>query len=193
MNWKDLGEAIAKIGLPLLGAVLPIPGGAAFGTALASAIGSPSAKPEDILNLLTQNADAVQKAKQFEDQHQEKMLDLQLNYELQERKADSADIASVNSAIVAEANASAHENWWQTGWRPFNGYVVGLASLVTTAGVLWLAYLAIFHHDAASLNAIPVIVNAVAVVLAIPGAAVGITAWHRGVMQREQVKSKGAS
>lgn len=78
MDLKSFGEAVAKIGLPLLGAVLPIPGGAAIGTALAAAIGAGSSKPEDILAALTSNADAIEKAKEFEAAHTETMLQLQL-------------------------------------------------------------------------------------------------------------------
>jgi len=92
MDWKDLGEEVAKIGLPLLGAVLPIPGGAAIGTALASAIGS--GKPEDILTALTANADAVLKAKQFEETHRETMLQMQLKYETDMYAAEVEDRAS---------------------------------------------------------------------------------------------------
>jgi L-cysteine desulfidase len=78
MDLKSFGESLAKIGLPLLGAVLPIPGGAALGTALASMIGAGSGKPEDILAALTANADALEKAKEFEATHAETMLQLQL-------------------------------------------------------------------------------------------------------------------
>ena len=81
MDWKDVGAAIAKLGLPLLGAVLPIPGGAAIGTALASAIGSGSANPSDILTALSANADALEKAREFEQAHQETMLQIQLAHE----------------------------------------------------------------------------------------------------------------
>jgi Holin of 3TMs, for gene-transfer release len=192
MDLKDFGMAVAKLGLPLLGAVLPIPGGVAIGTALASAIGSGSTKPEDILATLTANADALQKAKEFEMTHQETMLKLKIDQEVEERKADSADLASVNATMQAEATSSNNENWWQKGWRPFNGYVVGLASFVTTIGVLYLSYMAVFGKDPSALNAIPTIVSSIAMVLAIPGAAVGITAWHRGMMQRTQAMSDTA-
>jgi type IV secretory pathway VirB2 component (pilin) len=189
MDWKELGTAVAKIGLPLLGAVLPIPGGAAIGTALASAIGSGSSKPEDILASLSANAEALQKAKEFELTHQETMLKLQLDYEIEQRKADSADVAAVNTTMQTEATSSANENWFQKGWRPFNGYVVGLASFVVVIGVLYLSYMAVFGKDPGALNAIPTIVSSIAMVLAIPGAAVGITAWHRGMLQREEASS----
>jgi hypothetical protein len=94
MDWKALGEQAAKIGLPLLGAVLPIPGGAAIGTALASAIGASSADPQDILTALTASADTQLKAKQFEQTHQETMLQIQLKYETDQYAAEVSDRAS---------------------------------------------------------------------------------------------------
>lgn len=189
MDWKALGEALAKIGLPLLGAALPLPGGAAIGTALAAAIGAPSTKPEDILATITGNAQALQAAKEFQGRHEERMLELTTQAETEQRKADSADIAAVNTTMQAEATSSQNESWYQKGWRPFNGYVVGAASLVTVFGVFWLSWIALSTKDMSALNAIPVIVSSIAMVLAIPGAAVGITAWHRGVLQRLQVSA----
>lgn len=189
MDWKALGESLAKIGLPLLGAALPVPGGAAIGTALASLIGSPSAKPEDIMTALNSNADAMVKAKQFEAENRVQLLQMAYNYEIEQRKADTADVAAVNTTMVAEATNSASEEWYQKAWRPFNGFVVGFASLVTVAGVLWLSWLALVGKDMNALNAIPTIVSSIAMVLAIPGAAVGITAWHRGRAQIAEIQS----
>lgn len=94
MDLKSFGEAIAKLGLPLLGAALPIPGGEAIGAALASHIGAPSSSPEDILATLTQSADAIQKAKEFELTHQETMLKITTDYEIEQQKVDAGDRAS---------------------------------------------------------------------------------------------------
>jgi hypothetical protein len=101
MDWKDLGGELARVGLPLLGAVLPIPGGAAIGTALASALGAKSADPNDILNALTANADAALKAKQFEETHQETMLGLQLKFETDQYSAEVSDRANARSMQVS--------------------------------------------------------------------------------------------
>lgn len=94
-NWTDIRDQLVKLGLPLLGASLPVPGGAAIGTALASVIGSPSSSPGDVINILTQNADALQKAKEFEATHQETMLKItveaeQATYEAEVKDRDSA-------------------------------------------------------------------------------------------------------
>ena len=194
IDWKTLGENVAKIGLPLLGAVLPVPGGAAIGTALASAIGSKSANPQDILDMLTSSAEAVEKAKQFELTHQETMLKLQLDNDAAMRAADSADLATVNATMQAEAANSANENWFQKGWRPFNGYVVGLASFVAVVFVCVLFYQAMSNPNGSSIASvcaqIPALAFAIAAILGVPGAAVGITAWHKGMLQRNQAQGQ---
>jgi roadblock/LC7 domain-containing protein len=189
MDWKAITESLAKVGLPLIGAALPIPGGMAIGAALASAIGAPTAKPEDILATLTASADAQAKALQFQMENRQKLLEMAYNYEIEQRKADTADVAAVNATMTAEAVNSANESWYQKSWRPFNGFVVGIASLVTVIGVLWLSWLALVGKDLNALNAIPTVVSSIAMVLAIPGAAVGITAWHRGRAQIAEIQS----
>jgi hypothetical protein len=97
MDWKSLGSEVAKLGLPLLGAVLPIPGGAAIGAALASAIGAGNSDP----SALTSSADAVEKAKEFELTHQETMLGLKLKADADERAAMVADRGSARTMQIS--------------------------------------------------------------------------------------------
>jgi len=100
MDWAELGTQIAKIGLPLLGAVLPIPGGAAIGTALAEHIGSASSAPNDILAKLTESADAVEKAKEFELTHQETIMKLKIDHEVALVEAERKDRDSARQAMT---------------------------------------------------------------------------------------------
>ena len=108
MDWKELGSAIAKIGLPLLGAALPIPGGAAIGTALAAAIGSPSGNPQDILATLTSSAEAVEKAKEFQAKHEETMLQMKI----------SADISDAQEVTKRQQADMASDSWLSKNIRP---------------------------------------------------------------------------
>lgn len=101
MDWKELGESVAKLGLPLLGAALPIPGGEAIGAALASHIGATSGKPEDILATLTQSADAVQKAKEFELTHQETMLKITTDAQIADQQIVVGDRESARAREIA--------------------------------------------------------------------------------------------
>lgn len=197
MDWKDLGQKVAQFGLPLLGAVLPIPGGAAIGAALASAIGAKSGAPDDIMAALTQSADAQAKARQFELDHQHRMLGLQLEYEKSMRAADTDDLRAVNETMRVELANSAAEAWYQKAWRPFNGFVVGAGSFVSVVYVCVLFHKAITSPElgmnmAVVINTIPQLASAVAMILAVPGAAVGIAAWNRGKMKLEKVRKGNA-
>ena len=191
MDWKSLGDEVAKLGLPLLGAILPIPGGAAIGTALASAIGSGSTKPEDILATLTASAEAVDKAKQFELQHQETLLKMNLDYDIAMRTSDSTDIAVVNTTMTAELTNAAAESWYQKAWRPANGFAVALGAFMSVLATCWLFYLALVDKDTNALSVIPQMASSVALILGVPGAAVGIAAWHRGV--QKTIEAQNAS
>lgn len=186
MDWKELGTAIAKIGLPLLGAVLPIPGGAAIGGALANAIGAKSGKPEDILATLTQSAEAQEKAKEFELTNAKDLEQMRLAHDEAMRKADSQDIAVVNGTMVAELTNAQNEAWYQKAWRPACGFSVAGGSFASVCGAMFLMYRAIILHDMAALSAVPALASAVATILAVPGAAVGIAAWGRNKLKLQR-------
>ncbi len=94
MDLKQLGIELAKIGLPLLGAALPVPGGAAIGAALASHIGAKDSKPESILTALTQSPELAQKAREFEALHTEKLLAMTLDAEKAANQATLDGLAS---------------------------------------------------------------------------------------------------
>ena len=162
MDWKALGQEVAKLGLPLLGAALPLPGGMAIGTALAAMVGSSSAKPEDILTALTTNADALQKAHEFEETHQEKMLEITTNAEIESRKADSADIASVNEVLKADSQGS---SYWQKNHHAYE----------TSFTLLMVA--AIYVVLPAAKVPVPAVPGDVWIMI---GAILGVAAWHGG-------------
>jgi hypothetical protein len=116
MDIKEIGEAIAKLGLPLIGAALPIPGGAAIGAALAAKIGSPSSDPGDLLTTLTQNADQLERAKEFEATHAETMLKLQIDAQTAQTSA-AVQFAQVDEQDRASARArqAAVKDWTPAG------------------------------------------------------------------------------
>jgi len=94
MDIKAILEGFAKIGLPILGAALPIPGGMAIGGALASMIGADSPKADDILAKLTSSSEALEKAKEFQLTHQETLIKLATDAEIAKINADVADATS---------------------------------------------------------------------------------------------------
>jgi hypothetical protein len=105
MDIKGVLQGFAKIGLPLLGAALPVPGGVAIGTALAGLIGAGDGatpvKPEDILAKLTQDAEALEKAKEFEETHQEKLLSIAADQEGRLYESEVADRKSARDMQIA--------------------------------------------------------------------------------------------
>lgn len=155
MDWKGLGESLAKIGLPLLGAALPIPGGAAIGSALASAIGSSSDKPDDILAAITSNADALAKAKQFESQHQETMLKMTLD-------AQTSALEAVNKTLQTEAMGG---SFWQKNHHAFE-----CSFTVILVGMIYFLLPLIGKP-------VPSVPETAWMML---GAILGVTAWQRG-------------
>jgi hypothetical protein len=138
VNLKELGEAIAKVGLPLLGAALPIPGGAAIGAALASHVGASSSKPEDILATLGASAEAVQKAKEFEATHQEHMLELTSKYEAGMAQAEADDRKSARQAATdTKAQTPAFLSWIVIlGTFAMYGYLLGYGNPKTLDDVI---------------------------------------------------------
>lgn len=106
MDWKELGVAVAKLGLPLLGAALPLPGGAAIGTALAGAIGAQSDKPEDIFSQLALSPANVQAAKEFQAKHEERMLEITSGHEERSFQQELDDKKSARQREVDMANSS---------------------------------------------------------------------------------------
>ena len=150
----------------------------------------------DISSSVLGSADLL-KLKQFELEHEDELMKdrleedkLTLQLQLADITADTSALETVNKTMQAEAANSANENWWQKGWRPFNGYVVGLGSFVSVCFVCWLFYETLTSKPqdlAAVIAMIPQLAFNISCILAVPGAAVGITAWHRGRLQREQI------
>jgi hypothetical protein len=184
MNWKDIGTKLAALGLPALGAAIAGPAGMAVGKLIAGSLGlGADATPEQTAAALGNvSGDQIVALKTIEAQ----MARDKLEHDTKERQADSADLAAINQTMQAEGKS---EHWLQWSWRPLNGLSLALGSLLLVVGVLVMAGVAIYNKDFASLNAIPTIVMSVSAALAVPGAVCGVTAWHKGVMQRIQAQN----
>lgn len=103
MDWKALGEQIAKLGLPLLGTALAGPAGGAVGAALASHIGGDAAAsgvPQDVLSAITESAEAGRRAREFEATHQERLLQLTTTAQMEAQKAEAEDRQSARAVMV---------------------------------------------------------------------------------------------
>lgn len=155
MDIKQFGQALAKLGLPILGAALPVPGGAALGKMLGSILGNPNATEEEVLAELTVSTEALQKAKEFELTHQETLLRLQVEA-----------LVEVNKTMQTEASS---DHWPTYSWRPFIGFMFGLY---------------IFSFVLLPLFGVAPIILSPDLTLAV-GGILGIASWFRGKMQSD--------
>lgn len=186
---EKIGKEFAQIGLPLLGAALPIPGGAALGAALAHWIGKPGASLSDTLATIKQDSAAAEKAREFELQNRTTILQITVNAEIQQDKDDTAREQAVNATMQAEAASASGEPLW----RSLCGFVVAVGAFVSLCAGLYLAY-SLMHvppvpagttSNATSLIAmLPALLMQITGVLALPASAVGIATWHGGHVDR---------
>lgn len=166
MNWAELGREVVQMGLPLLGAALPLPGGAALGTALASALGgnaavgnSPPMTPDGILAALRGSAEAAAAARQFELTHQATMLQMTL-------AADTAQMQAVNATIQGDAKGQS--------WLQQNHHAIECLMVTALIGAVYFL-LPLLKVQ------VPSIPSEAFMML---GAVLGVTAWHGGVADR---------
>lgn len=186
MNWNDVKSLVVEAA-PVLGGLLGGPAGGVAGTLISKALGVPNT-PDAIITELKNNPDALVKVKQIE---AEKEVELQRLYvaaqanrlaaETQQFQEETKQMESVNQTARAEANS---EHPWVFGWRPFIGYITGIAFLVVVIFICFLAYKAIVLKDPTAMTMIPQFITAMTLLFGIPGAILGVASWHRGQKQR---------
>jgi hypothetical protein len=93
--------------------------------------------------------------------------------------ADGDQVDQVNQTMRAEVASGKGATW-----REACGWVLAIASFVSVLGVIGLFYVALVLKDMTAINMVPVLTMSIVGVLTVPGAAVGITAWHQGVRDR---------
>ncbi len=102
---------------------------------------------------------------------------------IEELQANKSVIESVNKTMQAEANA---KWWWSAFWRPLWGVISAVAFGAVTIFFCYLAYKSVVAGDTEALALMPQLISTFAMLFGIPGAILGVTAWHRGKMQRIQ-------
>jgi len=106
MDIQDIAKKFALIGLPLLGAALPIPGGMALGTALAASLGCPNGTPEELLSHLTANPEQIEKAREFELENRKEILLATMTHELDTYRAEASDRDSARKRDVESTDGT---------------------------------------------------------------------------------------
>lgn len=96
-------------------------------------------------------------------------------------REETERIESVNRTMRVEAKA---DDPWPRRWRPFWGFVSGGAfGFIIVIVALCLGYVA-FKDPVEFIKNLPMIISALVMLFGIPGTILGVTAWHRGKMQR---------
>ena len=187
MDLKQIASDIAEYA-PMLSGLVGGPAGAAVGTGisiLASALGV-KPEPDAISTALKTDPQAAAKVKQAELENQVELRKLLVQARQNELAADTQRIQTVNETMQAEGKS---EHWAQWLWRPYNGFMFGttlfcnyaVPALVNSLVLPW------FHTPPPQIT--PGIIPEW--VFIAWGSVLGVTAWHRGVMQR--IKASGVS
>jgi len=191
MDWKELGHTIADTA-PMLGTLLGGPPGAAVGSLIAGVFGV-KAEPDKLSEAIKADPEAALKLRQIELDNKTELQKLTLQAETQKLAEDTKRIQAVNTTMQSEAQSK----WWfSAAWRPFWGITSALAFMAIVGGIVYLSAVAIKKGDYQAITVIPQIIMSMAALFAIPGGILGVTAWHRGQMQRIQageVKGNGLS
>ena len=93
---------------------------------------------------------------------------------------DLDQIAAVNATMIAELQNADKDTWLQKNWRPLCGLAVAAGSFLGVTFTGAVCVMGLWMHDASAIGILPSISASIALVLGVPGAAVGIVAWHKG-------------
>ena len=176
MDWKQVGGKLAQHGLNLLGSAVP---GASFVTGLVADVLGCVNSP-DAVDAALQNAspDQIVELKKLQLENKAELQKIILGNETERIKA-------VNKTMQVESKS---DKWWQSGWRPFWGFISGCAFFVICCLVCILAYKAVVQQDTQALMAIPALVTSLTGLFAIPGAILGITTYGRNKEKLAKIK-----
>ncbi len=112
MDWKDIGRSLISQGAPLIGGLLGGPAGAVAGKLVAGVFGADPDNPEEVMNAIQGDPEAILKLRELENTHRVKLQELQL----EETKAFLTDIDSARKREAAVVTA--------TGKKDVNLYIL---------------------------------------------------------------------
>lgn len=175
MNLKKIGGLIGKYA-PILARAAMDPAGTAI-SLVASAFGGDPQKPDELATLIQNDPEAATKLRKIEFDHGEEMAKIAMQAEHNAQLAEAAKLQTVNATMQAESKS---EHWIQYSWRPYWGFISGTAFFVLVSFICYLAYKAIMSKDPNAMAMMPTLISQMAILFAIPGGILGVSAWHRG-------------
>ncbi len=181
MTWQDVGKIASKFA-PLVGTALAGPLGTGIGTIIAAEFGVDPV-PDKVAQAIQADPQAALKLGEIESNNKLELQKALIAAQVAQMQEETKQQQAVNQTMQVEAQS---QKWYVAGWRPYWGFVSGTAFLVVCTFVCYLGYRAVIVKDFSCLSVLPTLIGAFSALFAIPGAILGVTAWHRGKMQRAQ-------
>ncbi len=191
MTWKEVGNTVRQYA-PKLGKLLtnPVGGAIDIGASIISDALGTQKEPDAVMLAIESDPNAAVKLKQTEVEKR-----AEISRALIESETEALRI--VNKTIGRELDVAKSgtdfSKFWASFWRPFWGVVSALAFIFQVGGNVWLVsdVIGLIHKgeiaDATQvLTALGTINTTLMPLWAVPGAILGVTAWHRGQMQRAE-------
>lgn len=179
--WDIVKSGLAKVA-PLLGSALGPVGGVA-GAMVAAVLGVDN-EPEAITKgLENASPETIAELKRVQFENKTELAKIGFKVQIAEAEAAEKSIGHVNQTMQVETKS---EDAWTRRWRPFWGYVSAVAFFLTCMAIGW----SVLSGDAVVIKELGSIVMAITALFAIPGAILGVSAWHRGVKQRIEAGQK---
>ena len=190
MKTKDIWDGVKGLLTPIVGiaANAIMPGSGGIVTSMVAKILGCDNTPEALTTAIQgASPDQIIALRKMELDNEVELKELAFKTVKLEVDREIAVTGSVNASIQAEAQSK----WWfSAAWRPFWGFVSALAFFVVSVFCCFIAYEAVKTKNFQLLTVVPQLISAMAMLFSIPGAILGVTAWHRGKMQREKITVK---
>ena len=174
MIFEGIARRVAGMGLPMLGQALLGPAGGVVANLVAGALGLETDEPEALERALITNPAAAERLAELQERNRH-------DIEVFAQQAAAQQVGTVNQTMQAEARS---EHAWTRTWRPFWGFVTAIAFFITILGLVGFLFAIAISGEWGALSALPAIIQALMILYSVPGAILGVTAWHRGKMQR---------
>lgn len=178
MDWKTLAADLTKVGAPLIGTALggPIGGivGNLAGKLVADALGvenTPDAVNAAIAPAIAPNADPA-----IAQEIADKLKTADENFATSMAKVNQTELEQIGLSERAEL---VNGNWFQSSWRPLNGYVTTMLIAVFGLEIAASMGQAIWTGKPDILNAVFAGITSIVFFLSIPAGIAGVTSIGR--------------
>lgn len=176
------GKVAGLIGgaAPMVGQLLMGPAGNSIGSMVASVLGV-APTPDAVAQAIQADPEAAVKIARIESEERVRLQELLTQQSANELQAESANLATVNTTMQAEAQS---EKWLQYSWRPIFGLTLAAAFMTVVVFCCVLAWRAISKADADAMSMIPSLISSFMPMFGFGATIVGVAAWHRGKEKR---------